>query len=296
MKLLLFAVLLAVMRATPPVPRQTSNSASQTSHTAQTNAAEHKNQIAPTPSTQDSSAKQSVGDKASADNPTSANTEQSVRVRELPSVSVSRDWIDVTAWMFSAILVAVGIVGICAAYRTLKGIERQAHIMKRQTAHIARQTTHLQNSVIQATIAANATKLSADVLVASQRAWLDGEFRPKSTGVYDLIVSNHGPTPAQFLSWEISFHREGGEFQWNSSDSKNTHNLGMLVGGGKSTDSLHRFIPNENLLRDAGYTVAVLLVYLDVLNPKIEHRTRFAFHYTRRSTRLERLSQYNEYS
>ena len=70
------------------------------------------------------------------------------------------------------VLCFVGIGGIIIALCTLKVIERQTRHIARQAQSMRYQTTHLKNSVTQATIAANAAKDSADALINSERAWV----------------------------------------------------------------------------------------------------------------------------
>jgi hypothetical protein len=180
MKALLLALFLSAMQTAPPVPRQSADSANQDANKGQKEASQHQSPTAQAPTPKNLPEK-AVSEKASTENPAIPNTQQPTRITELPPVSVTRDWIDKTSWTFGGILVVVGIVGVCAAYRTLRAIEQQARIMRRQTGHIARQaqsmryqTTHLRNSVIQARkgaraaqTSADAAKISADALIAS---------------------------------------------------------------------------------------------------------------------------------
>ena len=116
--------------------------------------------------TSPSSTSRSGGDSEAGKNIQSAPDKvRSVNVRELPPVSVSKDWADWTLWLASGILAIVGVLGIGLAYKTLRAIERQGLSMRRQT-------THLRRSVVQARRAARAAQVSADALINSERAWV----------------------------------------------------------------------------------------------------------------------------
>lgn len=128
MRILFFAVLLSVMQAAPPIPRQSPDSTSQNPQKRETNTAKNPSPISPVAAPQGVTEK-AASDKKAANNPTTPNTEQSVGIRELPQVSVQKDWMDKTTWIFSAILVVVGIGGVWAALKTLSAIERQAETM-----------------------------------------------------------------------------------------------------------------------------------------------------------------------
>jgi len=196
----------------------------------------------------------------------------------------------------------VGAGAVLAALGTLKILTRQAVSMRYQT-------THLRNSVIQARRAAKATKISADALVASQRAWLDGEFQvPPGTqdtwGTWILVAKNHGATPAQLIRHECSMHMEGVEFSWETFVQKHERNWGILVGAGEKTEPLQMIKPDDffRFLRERGdavsasCTIGVRLIYLDVINPKVEHETKFLMLYLRPHKSVERLSKYTEYN
>jgi hypothetical protein len=130
MRVVIFIVLLSIIQAAPPVPRQTAGGANQGTDKTDKNAAQHKQPVPPLSSPEHFTEK-SISEKTTPNNPAPPNTEQAMRVRELPSVSVTRDWIDKTGWFFSLVLVIVGIGGVSAAFRTLRAIERQAETMDR---------------------------------------------------------------------------------------------------------------------------------------------------------------------
>jgi len=119
------------VQTAPPVPRQTPDNSNQRAYDGKKKAAQHPNPIASTTPSQDAP-KKAASEQAPTNQPASPNAEQPIRIRELPSVSVTKDWMDKATWIFGAILVVVGIVGVRAAFKTLQAIEHQAEIMRGQ--------------------------------------------------------------------------------------------------------------------------------------------------------------------
>jgi hypothetical protein len=110
------------MQVTPPIPPQAADNPSNSAESGQKKSAYDKDTIAaPSP--------QAMSEKTSPQSPPSPNVRQPVSISELPPVSVKKDWMDKASWWFGAILAVVGIVGILAAYRTLKAIESQTHVL-----------------------------------------------------------------------------------------------------------------------------------------------------------------------
>ena len=62
-----------------------------------------------------------------------AEPSQSVKVTELPPISVAKDWSDQAYWLFTLFLVAVGGLQVFLLWGNLRAIERQAMQMERQT-------------------------------------------------------------------------------------------------------------------------------------------------------------------
>lgn len=203
MKLLLFTVLLSIIQAAAPIPRQAPDSTNQRANKRDKKANQHQDQIAPTPTPKQLTEK-AISENTATNKPASPDTEQSVRIRELPSVSVARDWMDRTAWAFGAILVVVGIVGVCAAYRTLRVIARQTTAIEKQ----------------------------AEAMINAERAWVIAELvpicvqvgkwwhRPAGNGwaalteeevlngdhlKHKLKLTNMGRTPAHILRYRLIY-------------------------------------------------------------------------------------------
>lgn len=220
---------------------------------------------------------------------------------------------DKASWTFGGILVVEGIVGVCAACRTLRAIERQARIMRQQTTHIARQarsmryqTTHLKNSVIQATIAAQSAKASTDALIASERAWIDGVLVSSEilgARLYSLKIRNLGKTPAQIRSYRVSAGplMKGTAFSPERLSDQETRNLHIFIDSGK-TKTLETMINMGDLFpaSDTEGALYALIKYADVVTGtpenRSEHETSFVYIYNLVTQSTDRLSIYNKYS
>jgi hypothetical protein len=123
MKHVVLTVLLALMQASPPVPRQTPNADAGKGQAVQGHSdADKKTAEQGTPAVPAVSA---PPNENANHGKSSEDAEKAVTIRELPPVSVTRDWMDVLALAFSGILLIVGIFGVRAAYRTLRAVEGQ---------------------------------------------------------------------------------------------------------------------------------------------------------------------------
>jgi len=123
MKYLALAMLFAFVQANPAVPRQTPDANTSKGQPVQNDANANKK-----PPEQGATVVQKVQSPPNENtnpNKSTQNAEESVRIRELPPVSVQRDWMDCLTLTFSAVLLVVGILGVKAAYRTLKAVEGQ---------------------------------------------------------------------------------------------------------------------------------------------------------------------------
>ena len=128
MTTLVLAALLSVVQANPPTPGQTPHSATRAGNKVKKNAV--SNQASAAPATASLDANKAKTDEKPGNQPPIPNSEQSVRIRELPTVSVARDWADWTVWAFTGGLAVGGIVGIVFAYRTLKIIKKQTDLQR----------------------------------------------------------------------------------------------------------------------------------------------------------------------
>ena len=131
MKTLLFAVFLAVVQTPPPVPRKAADNPTSASHKLNSQASPDKPApTAPPPVVNVETPKENenTGDRIRA-----ADAQKSVRISELPSVSVRPGWRDDASLFFSLTLVIVTAIQAYLLCYTLKFVRIQSVIMRRQT-------------------------------------------------------------------------------------------------------------------------------------------------------------------
>lgn len=130
--------------------------------------------------------------------------EKTVRVVELPTVSVQHDWLDYIAIGCTALLVIIGYFGVRYAKRTLADIKRQADTMEAQAAD-ARASAADSRVAAQASIeiakkAADAALLHAKSLVRAERPWIVITVESDGPNVFHFKATNRGKTPAKIIS------------------------------------------------------------------------------------------------
>lgn len=174
MELLLLTVLLAVMQASPPVPRQTANGPANASKRIQKDATNNKTQAAATPAPVEP---QSTNHNKEASNGQGKeNTEHSIRITELPPVTIpspKKDWVDWGTWGFNFFLVVTSGFQVWLLCRTLIFIRRQTHEMKRQ-----RVTMH------------EANRINREALQAVQRPYMTFPFASEPKDVKIIRISD----------------------------------------------------------------------------------------------------------
>src|SRR4051794_31843230 len=118
MKYLIVAVFLAIVQTPPPLPRQASDDhASQASKYQRKADPNQQDAISPSvPVNTPHHAPQGDG-QSNPDGP--ANNQETIRVPELPPVTVNTDWWTKLYVCFTGCLVIIGAGGICAALKTL---------------------------------------------------------------------------------------------------------------------------------------------------------------------------------
>lgn len=130
MKYFALAVLLVVMQASPPVPRKTADPRNRASQNVKSDSSGDQG-----PSQQPQNVVQPINAQLNQDtshSPAAENAQKSVVVRELPPVSVTKDWWDRSYIIFTGILIIVGLIGVRAAYKTLGEIKTQREAMQGQ--------------------------------------------------------------------------------------------------------------------------------------------------------------------
>jgi hypothetical protein len=142
-KILVLPVLLCIIQASPSIPRKATDTANATPQNNATNSSHDKTAPNPMPAAVEDVAAAPQANAGSASK--NENADQSVRIREIPSVSVSRDWIDCLSIGFTGILVIVGSLGVRAAYRTIQSIDRQTDAT-RKSAEATEKSVRLQET------------------------------------------------------------------------------------------------------------------------------------------------------
>jgi len=232
MKMIVLGILLAVMQAARPIPRHISNETSKRGQKQPNN--KETSTLSPSlspdivrPKTQDTGA----------DTPRSPSPQQPIAISKIPPVSVEKDWMDKTAWLFGGLLFLVGVAGVCAAVKTLKTINRQADLMEgqriamqgqltamqgqlteiqKQATEMEKQTGHLEGSVAAAQTSADAAKRSADIAArVSVPTLVIEKFEHAETAAnladmlrsprVNIVIKNYGQTPALLKFWTIIF-------------------------------------------------------------------------------------------
>jgi len=187
---LILAALFTITQKPSPIPPKALDSPTATGQTVTKNPKNHK-----APSTQPpTSIGPSAADQQHVGSPTkSEDTQQAIRVRELPRVSITKDWSDWGIWAFNGLLVLVGVFQLLVLWRQAKIMKAQAEIMAEHAAHLKGLVTAAEDNAKAASAAAEAAsknadfsklnaeatsqnaiaaKASADAAIASERAWV----------------------------------------------------------------------------------------------------------------------------
>jgi hypothetical protein len=131
MKYAMLSMLLALMQALPPVPRQAATSSAGTSGHIQSQTNANKTPPAQSPPSVNANAAPSHDVNRSEQG--TDNSQHSISVSKLPTVTVSspkRDWADWGYWAFNLLLVVVGIFQVILLVFTWKTIQRQVQLQE----------------------------------------------------------------------------------------------------------------------------------------------------------------------
>ncbi len=131
MKILIVAVFLAVMQATPPVPAKTPDSRTEASSNGPNQSQKNKTESNNHPSPLQFNA--SPEHDRQADDNGDAHTGQSVIISKLPAVSVTRDFADWFSLALNGLLVVVGFLTLGAVWSQSKEMARATKAMNRST-------------------------------------------------------------------------------------------------------------------------------------------------------------------
>jgi hypothetical protein len=221
-------------------------------------------------------------------------------------------WWDV-AWSTWALAI-IGFFGTIAAVWTLLTIRRQTQAIETQVSEMRKTGIQTDELIREATVQSVAATRSAEALINSERAWVDGEFvKPEATKDwlepdkvnpyisdpgYELKISNRGRTPAQIQSWELETlsHRSapGGKQSERLTEHRTTRNLYALLSSGGTIRTEARIEPGPYTGNLTG-TFKVTIHYLDLVTGSLRpHKTVFVYQAER--GHLERISVCNEYT
>jgi hypothetical protein len=133
----------------------------------------------------DNSSKGQAGSGNGAGEPT-----QTVKVSDLPPLSITKDWSDRAYWLFTLILVAVGGLQAFLYWGSLRAIERQAIQMEHQTGI-------LEKSVALAEKNAETARQNIEMFVSRERAHLRVDLMPLEWPL---------PPGAARLKYQVTLH------------------------------------------------------------------------------------------
>jgi hypothetical protein len=96
---------------------------------------------------------------------------QTVKVSDLPPLSITKDWSDRAYWLFTFFLAAIGGLQVFLLWGNLRAIERQAIQMERQTGI-------LEKSVVLAEKSAETARQNIEMFVSRERGHLRVQVMP----------------------------------------------------------------------------------------------------------------------
>jgi hypothetical protein len=221
MKFILLAVLLAIVETAPPIPGQAPDSAASTTKKVQKqpNSDQPNSANAPTPDI----SKATPDEKPKGNDKDTKDSQQSVRVTELPSVSISakRDWFDRSSLAFNFLLLLVAALQVVLTCLTIRLIRRQAVEMTRQRVLMGGQLKEMQGQLRQMRIASDQTDRLIDQGRETNRPWL---LIPMGTEFSDIgqpllpesddprichvpfMLKNYGRSPARIASQKVRLY------------------------------------------------------------------------------------------
>jgi hypothetical protein len=125
--LAIFAVVFTITQASIPIPRQTPNRSTPDSQ-KQYDGSDHSKNPSPTASLVAMPKQDDGGNKAEPQERSDEDQKPAINVTNPAPVPESWTWHDKVAWGAGLVLVVVGFLAVCAAYKTLKAVEKQAKL------------------------------------------------------------------------------------------------------------------------------------------------------------------------
>jgi hypothetical protein len=219
---LILAALFAITQTPSPIHPKALDSPTATAQTVTKNP---KNDKAPSTQPPTSVGPSSADQQHVGSTTKSEDTEQAIRVRELPRVSITKDWSDWGIWAFNGLLVIVGAFQLLVLWRQAKIMKAQAGIMAEHAAHLKGLVTAAGDNAKAASAAAEAAsknadfsklnaeatsqnaiaaKASADALVNAERAWVVAELVPICVQFGNLWHRPAGSSWASLTTVEVT--------------------------------------------------------------------------------------------
>jgi hypothetical protein len=221
-------------------------------------------------------------------------------------------------WWPTVGLVIVGFLAFGAAMKTLGVIKRQTTAIENQVAEMQKTAIQTDKMIAEAIKQSAAAKTSADALVYSERAWIDGQLTrdlPDNTPGWDntkihnyaLRLTNHGRSPALIISWQIGVATivPHSRFRPEHITERTRKELHILLLPNKpeviQMFDMAQWFPewNDVLSKQREGVFDVIIRYSDTvsgLNKNASGTTYFAYSYTSFSPKFERMNWHNEYT
>jgi hypothetical protein len=201
MTIVVLAVLLSIMQAGPPSPREAANNAARTSQNVQKDAKNDQDHPTAAVSPTTTNPNTSTPNKTDSDKQRSEDANHPIIIGKLPTVTVAapkRDWVDWGYWGFSLLLVGVGGFQVLLLWGTLKSIKRQANAMERQEGILTQNVEIAKQN-------ADAALLNAKALITAERPWIMVHIVAKPTPqparvTFEFNGFNYGKSPAHIIS------------------------------------------------------------------------------------------------
>ena len=187
-----------------------------------------------------------------------------------------------------------------AAQDTVGKIAEQIGVMREQNEILGR-------SVVEAKRSADAARGGLDALVATERAWIDGEIHLKAVAGamrWAIRITNVGKTPAVVRRWRIDYGtvKHGEKLIQEALTSTRGEGLGILLRSEREHE-VFTFKAQE-LFDNADGTesgmLCITITYGDVTSSaedvEGERKSYFVYSYQPVTTRWERLSYFSRYT
>jgi hypothetical protein len=231
--ILILAVLLTVLQTAPPVPRQTTDSSAQAGKQGQKQGGSNQPKAAPAPAPLPAGG--GGPSQANGDNQRKEDGQYAVRVRELPPVSVTRDWADWGYWAFGALLVLVGFLQVWLLYQTRGEIKRQADTMDRQGEKLAESLAIAKSAATAARDNAEAAHRQADTMdkqtaiLGESVAAAKASAKAAQDGVELIISKERARLRVAMLPFDLSSNPTRVEIRGGPTPLLQAHGLSFVV-------------------------------------------------------------------